>query len=131
MSANDFPPAVLRALKRRSGGVCEHCGVSEAREAHHRQFKSRGGAGVLSNALHLCGWGNHTGCHGTAHNGLTGERYGLAIRSGHNPQEVPFFRLFDGTWWRLDDDGNREAVHPADAVEYMTLIGSIKVKELT
>lgn len=126
MSGQDFSPAVLRALKKRSGGVCEACGVNEATEAHHRQFKSRGGPGTLSNALHLCGWGNHTGCHGVAHSGQRGEATGWAIRSRHNPELVPYFRLFDSTWWRFTEGQEPKQIPAADAVEYMHLIGAIK-----
>lgn len=121
-----FPPAVLRALKRRSKGLCEGCGLNEASQAHHCQFRSRGGPDTLSNALHLCGSGNHTGCHGVAHSGHKGEALGWAIRSMHDPLLVPKFRTFDATWWRFDDDGGKEQVHPIDAREYLELIGAIR-----
>jgi len=126
MKDSAFSSTVVRALKKRSGGVCEHCGVNEAREAHHRQYRSRRGPSTLSNALHLCGRGNTSGCHGKAHSGAIGETTGLAIRSGHTPSRVPFFRLFDGTWWLLDDDGGKEQMKATDATELLTLIGAIR-----
>lgn len=124
-----FSPAVLRALKVRSGGVCEGCGLAEAKEAHHCQYRSRQGPDVLGNALHLCGWGNHTGCHGIAHSGAKGEAIGWAIRSGHDPLLVPKFIVLRGvkTWVRFDNDGGHETVHELDALEYLALIGARKV----
>lgn len=125
MSANDFSPAVLRELKRRSKGLCEGCGLNEATEAHHRQYKSRGGSGLLSNALHLCGFGNAGGCHAAAH-GLIGEQRGWSVRSRFDPAIVPVFRFFDGTWWRNHEGKEPEKLNPIDAVEYMMLINAIK-----
>ncbi len=123
-----FPPTVLRAMKKRSKGVCEGCGLMEATEAHHRQFRSRGGPETLANALHLCGWGNHTGCHGVAHTAV-GEARGWSVRSGFDVLLVPVFGVvdFEGQWRRHDDAGGRELVPVADAVEYMQLIHAIKV----
>jgi hypothetical protein len=125
MSDSDFTAAVLRDIKKRSQGLCEGCGLNPATEAHHRQYKSRGGKGTLSNALHLCGWGNHTGCHGIAHTPI-GEQMGWSVRSGHDPAIVPVFRKFDGTWWRNHEGAEPEQLNPIDAVEYMQLIGAIK-----
>jgi len=124
-SSSAFSPAVLRALNERSNGICEGCGKSPATEAHHRQYKSRGGSGLLSNALHLCGWGNHTGCHGIAHT-VIGEQLGWSIRSGHDPAVVPVFHKADGTWWRNHEGAEPELLKPADAVEYMQTIHAIK-----
>lgn len=121
-----FSPAVSALIEKRSGGVCEGCGVAPATEKHHRQFRSRGGSNRASNGLHLCGWGNHTGCHGRAHAGAIGESLGWAIRSGFDPLEVPVFRHVDSTWWRYDDDGSKTQIPAADAVEYLRLIGAIK-----
>lgn len=120
-----FSPAVIREMKKRSRGICEGCGVEQATEAHHRQYRSRGGSDLLSNALHLCGSGNHSGCHGIAHT-IIGEQLGWSIRSGFDPAIVPVFHKFDGTWSRQPDDAPVERLNPIDAVEYMTLIGAIK-----
>jgi len=124
MSA-DFSAKVLRELKERSGGICEGCGINLASEAHHRQYKSRGGSGLLSNALHLCGFGNAEGCHGDAHN-LIGEQRGWSVRSGLDPALVPVFHLFDRTWTRNHEGEDPELLNPIDAVEYMLLVGAIK-----
>jgi hypothetical protein len=124
MSAG-FTAGVLRDLKLRSRGVCEGCGVSQATQAHHRQYRSRGGSDLLSNALHLCGSGNHTGCHGIAHT-LIGEQLGWSIRSGFDPAIVPVFRKFDGTWWRNHEGADPEQLRAEEAIEYMQLIGAIK-----
>lgn len=121
-----FPPAILRALKKRSKGLCEGCGLEPAADAHHCQYRSRGGPDTLGNALHLCGWGNHTGCHGVAHSGHKGEALGWAIRSNYDPLLVPKFRTFDATWWRFDNGGGKEQIHPIDAKEYLELIGAIR-----
>lgn len=74
-----------------------------ASEVHHRQFRSRGGSHAVSNLLHLCGWGNHTDCHGDAHDGLVGELRGWSVRSGFDPATVP--TLYRKSWVLLSDDG--------------------------
>jgi hypothetical protein len=121
-----FSPAVLSGLKKRSRGICEGCGLAKATEAHHRQYRSRGGSDDLSNALHLCGWGNHTGCHGVAHT-AEGESRGWSIRSGYIPADVPARIVvgFTETWVHLTED-DVEPMNPNDAIEYLTLIGAIR-----
>lgn len=122
-----FPTKVLRALKRRSGGICEGCGLEKATEAHHRQYRSRGGSDDLANALHLCGSGNHTGCHGIAHTAV-GEARGWSIRSGYDPAEVPaqIMAGFSKVWVRFDFAEFPTLLNPIDAIEYMTVIGAIR-----
>jgi hypothetical protein len=122
-----FSPAVLKALKKRSGGICEGCGVSKATEAHHRQYRSRGGSDDLNNALHLCGSGNHTGCHGIAHT-ADGEARGWSVRSGFDPAEVParIVAGFSQVWVRFEFAEFPTLMNPNDAVEYMALIGAVK-----
>lgn len=125
---SDFPPAVLRALKKRSRGICEGCGLAEATEAHHRQYRSRGGPETLANALHLCGRGNMSGCHGKAHT-ADGEALGWSIRTGFDPLEVPV-RTMDGfseMWCRLTDELDELVpMNQYDAIEYLTVIGARK-----
>lgn len=123
MSKNDFPAAVAKRLKSRSGGVCEGCGEHPATQAHHRQYKSRGGRGVIENAIHLCGSGNHSGCHGDAHTD-EGEAIGWSIRSGYDPLEVPAQIVVNGrtVYVRFTADGGREVIPDADAIEYLELI---------
>lgn len=121
----DFTPKTLAALKERSGGICEGCGINLASEAHHRQYKSRGGLGTLENALHLCGWGNSSGCHGIAHT-LIGEQRGWSVRSKIDPATVPVFHLYDSTW-TIDPTGtDPQPVDPARAVAFMVSIGAIR-----
>jgi hypothetical protein len=79
----EFSSAAKAAIKKRSGGFCEGCGQREATEYHHRKFKSRGGMGAVANGLHLCGWGNHTGCHGKAHS--ADPPTGWALKSWDDP----------------------------------------------
>ena len=86
-----FPPRVRRLIVARSGGVCEGCGHADATEMHHRKYKSRGGKDTPSNALHLCGWGNHTGCHGAAHSDDPPQ--GHSVHSWENPlHELVLYR---------------------------------------
>ncbi len=125
---SDFPAGVERIIKARSGGICEGCGNAPAREMHHCQYRSRLGPSVAGNALHLCGWGNHTGCHGKAHDGAKAEAIGWSIRSRHDPLLVPKLVFIHGLpqWVRFDNDGGHEVVHEADAIEYLHLIGARK-----
>jgi hypothetical protein len=124
-----FGAPTLAALKKRSRGICEACGLAEATEAHHRQYRSRGGPDTLSNALHLCGWGNHTGCHGKAHTGA-GEARGWSVRSGWKPLEIPALIVVDfrQVWVRFDNDGGHKPLHPITAREQMVLIGAIRTE---
>jgi hypothetical protein len=118
-----FPASELALMTKRSRGICEGCGLVKATEAHHRQYRSRGGPDVAENGLHLCGWGNHTGCHGIAHT-AEGEARGWSIRSGYNPVEVPARIILEGrqVYVRFTADGGREVIPDADAIEYLELI---------
>lgn len=110
MSAGrDFTPAAKRAIRKRSGGVCEGCAQDEATEYHHRKFKSRGGYGTVANGLHLCGWGNHTGCHGKAHSAEPPP--GWALNSWDDPLLVKVSLHF-GTVY-IDNSG---AYLPPDSI---------------
>jgi hypothetical protein len=100
-SKADERQAYVRA-KVRSFGLCEICGVRQATELHHRQYRSRGGRHEVANLLHVCGWGNHTGCHGKGHNPGAHEN-GWAVASGLNPEEVRV--MYRGQWMRLTGDG--------------------------
>lgn len=84
-----IPKKVDKKLRERSGEICEGCGLKPATERHHRLYRSRGGKHTIENLLHLCGWGNHTGCHGVAHSGAQGVRLGWAVNTGGNPLLVP------------------------------------------
>lgn len=122
-----FPAKVRALVAARSGGVCEGCGVARAVEVHHRQYLSRGGKNVASNALHLCGFGNTaTGCHGVAHAGYVGESLGWSVRSRIDPLTVPVHRRSDRTWWVLDDDGTKTEITAEQAVGMLRNVGAIR-----
>lgn len=87
----DSIPGPVRALVRaRAGGACEWCGArGTPLELHHRQFRSRGGLHTPQNLVALCGWGNHTGCHGRAHSRAhEAEPAGFSVRSGYDPATI-------------------------------------------
>lgn len=108
-----IPKRVRAIVEARSGGVCEGCRAAPASEMHHRKFRSRGGRDEVVNILHLCGWGNHSGCHGVAHSGARGADLGWALPSGSNPERQPanaaFYDLTGHAWWLLPDGGVEEA----------------------
>jgi hypothetical protein len=103
-----WPQEVRNTVAKRSKLLCEGCGSSSPLQLHHRQYKSRGGKDTVSNALALCGSGNHSGCHGRAHTG-EGERLGWSVRSGFDPGEVPVV-CPDGVERKLIEDGSLQAV---------------------
>lgn len=70
---------------------------------HHRQFRSRGGQHSVANLLHLCGWGNHTGCHGIAHS-QAGHDKGWSVQSWAVPTAIPIQHAAHGLVL-LDDVG--------------------------
>lgn len=114
MASNRIPDEVRALITARSGGVCEGCGAARATEMHHRRFRSRGGDDSADNLLHLCGWGNHTGCHGIAHSGRQGALRGWAVPSGWmEPAEFPY-QGPDGSWWLLDRTGGRAPAGPPE-----------------
>ena len=104
-----WPKRVADLIRQRSDGVCEGCGQRAATEMHHRRLKSRGGQNAVENGLHLCGWGNHTGCHGTAHSG-EGHELGWSVNSWADPKLVPV--LYRGVMSWLTDDGRVVDVGP-------------------
>lgn len=97
----------------RDGYRCAWCGRYDlALEVHHRALKGLGGSRTLdhpANLISLCGWGNHTGCHGRAHSDrVAAEDAGMTVARGTDPATIPV-RYLDGLWL-LDDDGERRAV---------------------
>ncbi|AYD87395.1 HNH endonuclease [Microbacterium phage ValentiniPuff] len=106
----EFTPAVMAMLHDRAGGHCEGCGRAGIRlEAHHRLFRSRGGRGQVENGLMLCGWGNHTGCHGVAHS--ANQPIGWALRSWQHAIEEPY-QDKAGQLWMLHPDGTKTRHYP-------------------
>lgn len=107
-------------VQTRSKGICEACGTAPATEVHHRRYKSRGGGHEVSNLFHVCGRGNHTGCHGKAHKGAEG--LGWSVKSGaFAPSVIPVW--YQGSWVQLDDDGSVTPVLEATALELLGLYG--------
>lgn len=107
--SQDFTAKVKKVVEGRSVGLCEGCGIRSATEYHHRKFKSRGGAGVAGNCLHLCGLGNVGGCHGRAHSADAPQ--GWAVASWEDALLVPVAR-YDGVFF-LTNDGR---LTPADLI---------------
>lgn len=90
-------------VRERSFGVCEICGRRRATEVHHRLYRSQGGVDLVENLLHVCGLGNHTGCHGDAHSDPARYTLGWALRSGTVPAVEPL--LYRGRPATLTTDG--------------------------
>jgi hypothetical protein len=95
--------AAYERVKERSFGLCEICGTARATEVHHRLHRSHGGLDVAENLLHVCGWGNHSGCHGKAHSDSDRYANGWAVRSGGNPALRPV--LYRGSLTILTAEG--------------------------
>lgn len=99
MPGSDFPPTVRRLILARADGRCEVCGCwTDHLELHHRRYRSRGGPGTVENGLALCGWGNHTGCHGTAHSGALAGSWGMSLSSWQDETAEPFWSDYRAAW---------------------------------
>lgn len=104
--SSDFPPAVRAQILQRAGGRCESCGTTtDHLEIHHRRYRSRGGPGTAENGLALCGWGNHTGCHGWAHSGALAASWGLSLASWQDEAAEPFWSDYRAAWLLPGPDG--------------------------
>lgn len=90
-------------VKERSAGLCEICGERQATETHHRLPRSHGGPDSVENLIRVCGWGNHTGCHGKAHSDSLRYANGWAVRSGYDPALLPV--VYRGQLTILTADG--------------------------
>jgi hypothetical protein len=56
-------------VKKRSGGICEICGIRPGQSVHHRLKQSQQGPWTPGNCMHLCGDGRGPdGCHGMVSN---------------------------------------------------------------
>lgn len=103
----DQIPARSRALVlARAGGRCEVCGIDAPLELHHRRYRSRGGHHRPSNLVAVCGWGNHSGCHGWAHTAALAGVWGVSLHSWQEPNEERLWSEPRASWVMLDDDGN-------------------------
>lgn len=114
--------ATRLALNNRCMGRCEWCGHGGKRlEAHHRLYRSRGGRHNASNLVMLCGWGNHTGCHGRAHGADPGdldaaERAGMTLRTGQDPEQIEIRSVVFGIPQWLLPDGDVVLERPAPRI---------------
>lgn len=122
-----IPRAVADLVHERAQGHCERCGKFTPLELHHRLYRSRGGAHTAGNLIAVCGWGNHTGCHGFAHAGARAEQDGISLRSWvKSPQLVPVKMAAPGglfRWFLLDDRGNKTYLPTDDAIERLVEMG--------
>jgi len=120
--------AARAAVHKRSGGMCEGCGLRPATDMHHRLCKSRLGYALDTedNLLHLCGGsnglpgGNHSGCHGIAHT-LIGEHLGWSVKSNNDPSEIPVFHKATTTWTL-----HGEQILAALAVDLLLTFGQLR-----
>lgn len=78
---------VLDAVRRRSGGKCEICRTATATQFHHRKPRSAGGKHTVENLLHVCGFGNTSGCHGRAHSDPDRYTRGWLLHSWDDPAD--------------------------------------------
>jgi hypothetical protein len=99
--ATPVPAKTRRIVEERCGGICEGCGQREATELHHRKYRSRGGGHEITNLIFLCGWGNHTGCHGTAHS-AEGHELGWSVNSWADPALTPVLWRGGMSWLTAD-----------------------------
>ena len=95
----------------RDGG-CVHCGDVVTAVPNHRLNRGMGGSKKRNhpaNIVVLC----------SEINGLIesdpvwatrAREYGWKLRPWDDPLFVPVYEPMWGVWWRLDDEGNREAV---------------------
>ncbi|RFA12131.1 hypothetical protein B7R22_17015 [Subtercola boreus] len=108
----EIPEHTKANVRARSGGTCEGCGLRLATQMHHRLYRGRQGSSHrIENILHLCGSGNHSGCHGIAHSGDEGELLGWAIRSGGEPAAVEV--TYRGKQVTLTNDGDVKSIYPS------------------
>jgi hypothetical protein len=109
VSGNRIPGGVRVAVRGRDRQHCVRCGMKGA-EIHHRRSKSVQDEHThcTCNLIYLCGWGNHTGCHGWAHsNPFEAKASGLIVlRSVADPWSVPVMIATEGLMV-LDCEGHR------------------------
>lgn len=104
--------AVRKAVRDRSGGVCEIFipGVCRGRQENisHRKAVGQGGRWSTANCMGACGSGT-TGCHGWVEgNPAEARKLGLRLLSGQHPPDVPvLMRTAEWPlgWYTLDDYG--------------------------
>lgn len=98
-------------LNERSLGLCELCG-HPATNIHHRLPRGMGGTRraihTVEWLLHLCGWGNSTGCHGAVESSRhVAYTNGWLLRQHQTPPTSPVW-VYGRTWVILKPDGTYE-----------------------
>lgn len=106
--SDPIPAKIRKIVTDRAEGMCEWCGKTAPLELHHRKFRSRGGKHTVTNLVALCGWGNHTGCHGDAHTKPAEKCSGFTVSSWDNEVNLPV--LYRGILSFLLPNGTREEV---------------------
>jgi hypothetical protein len=101
-------------VKARSGGWCEACGRNPVHDYQHRKARAHCTKAELwdvANALHVCGFGNLSGCHGDIHGEpVWAKDRGYTVESHQDPASTPVLRR--GEWVLLDSQGGWEPVNP-------------------
>lgn len=102
-----FTTATAGLLVARDVGLCVCCGLP-AREKHHRRRRRVNHDGLAhspANGILLCGWGNHTGCHGQVHTYPRWAReHGYIVLPEESPLEVSLQHFSRGRIL-LDEEG--------------------------
>lgn len=108
----EIPGGTRMQVRGRERQMCVRCGMRGA-EIHHRRSKSvrDGHTHCPCNLVYLCGWGNHTGCHGWAHsNPFEAKASGLIVsKTVAIPGSVPVLVVVEGLL-TLTCDGQRVPV---------------------
>ena len=107
MASNPVSTWVRGLVNKRSGGVCERCGIKPATNIHHRRARGMGGTRRDIHSaewlLHLCGTGT-TGCHGyiEAHPEISYSK-GWTLRQNRRARDTPV--QTSAGWDILNSDG--------------------------
>ncbi|QSM04673.1 hypothetical protein PROPHIGD54-2_73 [Mycobacterium phage prophiGD54-2] len=87
---------------RRSGGLCERCGIGGGLSMHHRKKRSQGGPWSLDNIVHVCGHGT-VGCHGwIEHNPNAAHSEGYHVRPWEEPASIPIYQHHLGKFTHMN-----------------------------
>lgn len=114
--SDGFSTKTCGLIAERDAGACVSCG-GRGSEKHHRRRRRENGDGLAhtpANGVLLCGWGNHSGCHGKVHsNPQWGRERGYIVRPGVDPATVRL-RHFSRGWITLDKDGGWKVAENGD-----------------
>jgi hypothetical protein len=132
-------PKTRALVIARDNSICAWCGLyvdttTGWYSLQHRRARGMGGSRLPDtdqpqNLVLVHGTGT-TLCHGEIESKRAeAVRRGFNVQQGNDPTVVPLLVHSGpaGFWVRLDAEGGREQIHPADEVEYMQLIGAQRV----